>query len=558
MTTVRVKTDESIIQKLEGAFTSPSCVISEAMQNARRAGATKVEFHYIDEEAISITDDGHGIESFQSFLTLAGSGWDKAVIYKEGAFGIGSFSMLYSCDHIKVESNGQCLEADTKDILQQKEITITKSNVTTGTRIELYGYKISPVNNASRIERDLIEQAKGFSIPVFYDDRELERPYSLDNTDIDFISTSIGQVHLKGKSLVDKLIMDCKADIQSSLGTANLNLFFQGLPVGNHKDYFGYGNIIHLDETIFSVRVPDRSVLICHNDQELMIDYVVKSLWKEIITNAKESLSPEAFINIFYASLERWDCLSLMNDIDILPSQVTFTVTERPHQERPYADDSFVTGLSITKSELDAKGIKIFQLSSQCTEESIAEWSYAYHGEFICCNIETGLDSKHWINDYLVKIDKENPLSVSVTNPKQSTIIFSGDWCYFICSHGDVVEIDGPLGKVISEHDCVYVSECDEFISEQAGMYIPAKALSGHDIYMANSFTSNDDFDETAAYKEVRLFEAFLLSLNSTKDNAIKLLLTEGRIQLLKLNNQTITITFDEDGNPKSVTEQAA
>ena len=89
-------------------------------------------------------------------------------------------------------------------------------------------------------------------------------------------------------------------------------------------------------------------------------------------------------------------------------------------------------------------------------------------------------------------------------------------------------------------------------------MYIPAKALSGSDIYIANSFTSNDDFDETAADKEAKLFEAFLLSLNSTKDNAIMHLLREGRFQLLNLNNQTITISFDETGNPISVTEQAA
>jgi len=44
MTTIKVQTNESIVAKLKNAFTSPACVLSEAMQNARRAEASEVVF----------------------------------------------------------------------------------------------------------------------------------------------------------------------------------------------------------------------------------------------------------------------------------------------------------------------------------------------------------------------------------------------------------------------------------------------------------------------------------------------------------------------------------
>ena len=80
---IKVQTNESIISKLKNAFTSPGCVLSEAMQNARRAGASKVEFSYLDEDALLIVDDGQGISDLADFLTLAGSGWSEEVFRKK-------------------------------------------------------------------------------------------------------------------------------------------------------------------------------------------------------------------------------------------------------------------------------------------------------------------------------------------------------------------------------------------------------------------------------------------------------------------------------------------
>ncbi|QPK62890.1 ATP-binding protein [Methylomonas sp. LL1] len=75
---------EKLINNLRFSFTQATTVLGELMQNARRAGATFVSLDYdAHSQTLTVCDDGCGIESLQTLLTVAESGWDADIIERE-------------------------------------------------------------------------------------------------------------------------------------------------------------------------------------------------------------------------------------------------------------------------------------------------------------------------------------------------------------------------------------------------------------------------------------------------------------------------------------------
>ena len=66
--------------------------VIEILQNARRAGATKVEIANQDGYVL-VKDDGEGIEDFSRLLDLGGSGWEEALESSEDPAGVGIFCL---------------------------------------------------------------------------------------------------------------------------------------------------------------------------------------------------------------------------------------------------------------------------------------------------------------------------------------------------------------------------------------------------------------------------------------------------------------------------------
>ena len=66
--------------------------ITEILQNARRAGATRVEITNQD-GWVKIHDNGRGIEDFSRLLDLGGSGWENSFESSEDPAGVGLFSL---------------------------------------------------------------------------------------------------------------------------------------------------------------------------------------------------------------------------------------------------------------------------------------------------------------------------------------------------------------------------------------------------------------------------------------------------------------------------------
>lgn len=72
------------------AITDRFTLVSELLQNARRAGARRIEVRYDEPtQSLQVSDDGGGIQDFQALLSLHASGWSPALREAEQAFGVG-------------------------------------------------------------------------------------------------------------------------------------------------------------------------------------------------------------------------------------------------------------------------------------------------------------------------------------------------------------------------------------------------------------------------------------------------------------------------------------
>lgn len=95
--TIRPSVGQSLITKVSRLFNGTiSDVLNELFQNARRAGASRIDVDVVQYEngpALFITDDGIGIDNPASFVTLGQSGWNVEIARREDPAGMGVFSL---------------------------------------------------------------------------------------------------------------------------------------------------------------------------------------------------------------------------------------------------------------------------------------------------------------------------------------------------------------------------------------------------------------------------------------------------------------------------------
>ena len=94
-----------LLTKATRLFTgTPRGRITEILQNARRAEATRVEIHN-DGPTVTVRDNGRGIEDFAKLLDLGGSGWEDSLEASEDPAGVGIFCLAPR--EVTIRSNGR-------------------------------------------------------------------------------------------------------------------------------------------------------------------------------------------------------------------------------------------------------------------------------------------------------------------------------------------------------------------------------------------------------------------------------------------------------------------
>jgi hypothetical protein len=549
-TTIKATVDSSILTKMKSAFTNSANLLAEAMQNARRAGATEVHFHYdYHMKKLNISDNGQGIDDFNALLTMALSGWEKSVTEAEGAFGIGFFSMLYQCEKISVMSNGNSFSATTEEILNGAPITVHAADEilqTCSTLITLEGFSMS----AQDIHANLKHYAYGFPIDVIYNGERFERPHALDS-DLTFIQSSDGHYSITHIDSIEHTFQ--KNTVASyGFGTENYLLYFQGLPL-HSATKAKYGNIVHLDSQSYQVRLPDRDCLIDHALQVEKVMSVIKRFWVDKLTGLKQTLKPEQFVAL-YPTLKQWACLHLLDDIDYLPEGLIVKFSDTPELTAPYGCINVTKQGIISKQFLIDNDIKIARFNdNQVDESNITLAHYLSHIDAFL--YVSGLSKNHWIHEFLIDVSysvdeelkRDNNLYIDPVNTVEYRC-FKGGYNYVGCTPCEFVRFSGPLGDVDVYLDCVPYIEQEGY--GEIFLYVPSKAQCETDILFALSFVRNEEFNDALAHADKVLFKSFLLSLQKDLAAAITESFSGIDFSMFDVSGKSFQLTFDEHSSP--------
>lgn len=306
--TVQVTADPgTLLRALSKTFTSTTTVLAELLQNGRRAGATRIDIHVAD-EIIVVQDDGCGIADFNILLSIAQSGWDEAVKRNDAPYGLGFLSSLFSCKYLGVMSKGMHLYAATDDLIDVKKVPFNKTGVETKTEIRLHEHRLG---NTASVIAAIERYARGFPIPVFVNEQEVDRPDAIEN--LELIDTPIG--------LVTRGVTQ---------GYAPSRVYLQGLPISvgarnvysrsNSYDRNGLYDVLHLASPRFEGRMPDRTQLIDAEKAQQEITEVLRGLTRDYVTERAAKLDPADFVDQYFGLAGCLNMHDLMNSFDIIPA----------------------------------------------------------------------------------------------------------------------------------------------------------------------------------------------------------------------------------------------
>lgn len=240
---------EGVVRSLRHQFTRSTTFLSEALQNARRAGASEVRVSWDpDIRIMTIADDGNGIRAFDALFTLGRSGWDAEIIAQENPFGVGFMAAVLASEHISIRSLDRQVAFETRKLLNFAEVEVQQAPRTpcdgTELKLKLRANLLEPVKSSlkenERWEALLTEMVFGFPISVYFNGRTLPRLHALASGKT-FFNTEVGQIFLQGWD-------ECEPNSLNYLP----HLYYQGLPIQVSDRHLKYSqDILHLDQQRF-------------------------------------------------------------------------------------------------------------------------------------------------------------------------------------------------------------------------------------------------------------------------------------------------------------------
>ena len=456
--------EEGALRNQRYAFTDRLTLVSELLQNARRAGATRVEIRYdAAAQVLQVHDDGCGLDDFQELLSFHESGWDAATSIEERPFGVGFSKCLYAATRCIVASGCQTVDIDTAAALAKANFDVDQVSATeavAGTRIELHGVNLPDLG--TRIQA----LCEGFPVTVLLNGEPLERRFA--EAHLATMPSPMGAVHLAGTR-----------DGRHSHYTL---VFLQGFCV-MRPSYWPHDtiNVVHLDSRQFMARLPDRDKLIDEDVQRKRIDAELKTCWRETLEIAKTQLSPERFVETYYAAMRAWGELELLNDLDVLPAEVCDAIVDYPIQDdggrREYVQP---VAAAPSRDAIDGGAVTLVTLD-WVNDDNAARWMLARAKGYLVFDW-TGLHADHWVQRH-VHFLEDKPVQVEAVSEQVRTVL-EGRWVspnVILC---EAVRI--RVGDEVAE-------VTDEGVCHEGDLYIPAGECSGAPVRQLSSFTDEND-----------------------------------------------------------------
>lgn len=371
---------ENTIRNFGVVMSDKTKVLSELLQNARRAGATLVEFYATESDGVvelSVLDNGKGIDDFSKLFTLSESGWSQELASHESSFGLGFFSVLFAAQEVLVQSKNQSLLIDCAVARQMSDFgePNVDHSCSDFTKITLRGVKLCLVEIRNKLE----ELAKYSRVPVAFNGAMLERPYSfyeLQESAKEVVETPFG--HL--------VVLNPWSD--------DIKIIVQDLLVGSVRggDYLLRNNYLFSDT--LQCRMPDRDVLINASEVEKSIRDWLHGFYKSKLENIKANMESRDFLNQYFKAVLQYHPAMLL-DIDYLPAEAFRTISY-PTQRSDYETDSFTHTSGVVKGE----SYVAFDDEPELYESPVAA-NFAFLAKARIPVL--GLPENHWFFDSCIK-----------------------------------------------------------------------------------------------------------------------------------------------------------
>lgn len=460
---IQVKVNETgVLRNQRHAFTNRFTLLSELMQNARRAGASRIDVHYDHgKQVLRVCDNGRGIEDFQKLLTFHESGWGEDLAAQEHPFGIGFSKCLYAASRCIVASGRQLVDIDTAVALNRFPIDVQDIPMgVAGTQIELHRVDLAGIG--SEIEW----LCMGFPVEIFFNGQVIPRPYALAN--LEATPTPVGAVYLCGTH-------DGRCSAQNLI-------FLQGFcvkqPIFIDAERV---NVVHLDARQFMARLPDRDQLIDEDQQLRKVDGQIKSSWRQILEAAKTQMPPEQFVSTYYPAMRQVGLLALINDLDVLPQQLCERIVGYPIQTE-ISEQRFLEEVEHAPSRqaVEAGEVTLVSIES-ITENNAAHWMLAWRKGWLVFRSH-GLDTEHWVHAYVKDLSECKAMVEAVDVEVQTTMF--GRWVW-----PDVVLCASV--RISIGNDTVEIK--DAGVCHEETLYIPLNETSGKPVRQLSNFIDEND-----------------------------------------------------------------
>ncbi|MBT9597762.1 MAG: ATP-binding protein [Vitreoscilla sp.] len=454
--------EEGALRNQRHAFSNRFTLVSELLQNARRAGATLIQIQYdATANVLRVQDDGCGLGDFQKLLSLHESGWDAATCIEEQPFGVGFSKCLYAASRCIVASGRQRVDIETEAALAKAMIDVEQTaEAVPGTLVELWGVDLPDL--AQHVETLCL----GFPVPVWFNGQPLSRRLAPEN--LATMPTPMGTVHLVGT--------------RNGEHARDTMVFLQGFcvlkPTWGSYDKV---NVVHLDSRLFMARLPDRDRLIDEDVQRKRIDAELKSCWRATLEVAKTQLSPERFVEIYYAAMRAWGHLDLMNDLDVLPAGLCDAIVGYPIQDdsggREYVQP---VATAPTRVDIESGAVTLVSLD-WVNDENAPRWMLARSKGWLVFDW-IGLHADHWAQRHVRFLEGEVAEVEAVS--EQLRTVLEGRWVWPNVILCEAVHV--RIGDDIAEIT-------DAGLCHDGGVYIPAGECSGEPVRQLSSFTDEHD-----------------------------------------------------------------
>jgi len=464
--------EEGALRNQRFAFSDRFTLVSELLQNARRAGASLIQVqHDTQAQTLRVQDDGAGIEDFQKLLTFHESGWNEATCQEERPFGVGFTKCLYAAKHCTVTSRGHRIDFDTEAALAGASIDVRRVDeqvcsvvdgpMERGACVELRGVDLPDL--AQRIQ----SLCRGFEVPIEFNGQMLSRPDA--RGALHFERTPIGEVHLVGTL--------------NGEHSTELQVYLQGFCVLRRPSYplRHRVNVIHLDPKEFMARLPDRDTLIDADKQEQRIRAELRALWREVLIERKAELLPERFVADFHAAMRSWSHLDLLDDVDVLPARSCEVIVGYPIQVDSTERDFLKTmETAPTRQDIESGRITLVSLEEP-GDGNAGRWMYARAKGFVVFT-PYELGPSHWVQAHVRYLDDEDvtvePIDV------QASITLEGRWVWpeVVLCRSVRVTVGGEAAEIT-----------DAGVYSDGTIYVPEGESTGNAVRQASDFIDSDE-----------------------------------------------------------------